>query len=237
MAPQTKDMRRPDLSESSVPHAPPARRTGDTAAPIEWRPALRGPDLRLCLPSADMLQNTVVPYQEPAAAGDKPEFASTLASTMPMAAMFTRNKFVGWCVAPFVCLEASPRRMRTPESPRIPRREIASNHTMAVARTRVLLTSHPLQGRRRLLHPELPRRERRRQEGLEHAGLLFHPHVRYVASVPKPRAHSASVIQASAVLTTNAVMALAVTYLPLFLPPRPGMPGSATEAPAPVPPQ
>lgn len=138
---------------------------------------------------------------------------------------------------PFCASKPPLARMRTPEPPRIPRRDIASNHTMAVARTRVLLTSHPLQGRRRLLHPELPRRERGRQEGLEHAGLLFHPHVRYVASVPKPRAHSASAIQASAVLTTNAVMALAVTYLPLFLPPRPGMPGSATEAPAPVPPQ
>jgi len=44
-------------------------------------------------------------------------------------------------------------------------------------------------------------------------------------------------MQASAVLISDAVMALAVTYLPLFLPPRPGMPGSATEAPAPVPPQ
>lgn len=38
---------------------------------------------------------TVVPYQEPVAK-DSAELASTLSSTMPMAAMFTRNKFVGW---------------------------------------------------------------------------------------------------------------------------------------------
>ncbi|KAH8711189.1 Uncharacterized protein HC256_008004 [Beauveria bassiana] len=38
----------------------------------------------------------VVPYQEPISKGDNPEFSSTLSSTMPMAAMFTRNKFVGW---------------------------------------------------------------------------------------------------------------------------------------------
>lgn len=39
---------------------------------------------------------SVVPYQEPNTKGDSPEFGSTLSSTMPMAAMFTRNKFVGW---------------------------------------------------------------------------------------------------------------------------------------------
>ncbi|KAI1402613.1 hypothetical protein F4819DRAFT_453921 [Hypoxylon fuscum] len=38
----------------------------------------------------------VVPYQEPAAKGDSTEFSSTLASTLPMAAIFTRNKYIGW---------------------------------------------------------------------------------------------------------------------------------------------
>ncbi len=39
----------------------------------------------------------VVPYQEPAPkGGDAPEFQSTLSSTMPMAAVFMRNKYIGW---------------------------------------------------------------------------------------------------------------------------------------------
>lgn len=38
----------------------------------------------------------VVPYQEPKAKGDSTELSSTLSSTLPMAAMLTRNKFIGW---------------------------------------------------------------------------------------------------------------------------------------------
>ncbi|KAI1392388.1 uncharacterized protein F4822DRAFT_390876 [Hypoxylon trugodes] len=39
----------------------------------------------------------VVPYQEPAAnSGDSAEFSSTLSSTLPMAAIFTRNRYIGW---------------------------------------------------------------------------------------------------------------------------------------------
>lgn len=40
--------------------------------------------------------NLVVPYQEPTVKGDVTDFSSTLSSTLPMAAMFMRNKFVGW---------------------------------------------------------------------------------------------------------------------------------------------
>ncbi|ATY60444.1 hypothetical protein CCM_03304 [Cordyceps militaris CM01] len=48
-------------------------------------------------PPKDMRRaELIVPYQEPVSKGDNPEFSSTLSSTMPMAAMFTRNKFVGW---------------------------------------------------------------------------------------------------------------------------------------------
>ncbi|KOS19944.1 Uncharacterized protein ESCO_005715 [Escovopsis weberi] len=43
----------------------------------------------------------IVPYQEPAAKGETAELASTLSSTLPMAAMFTRNKFVGWAAVVF----------------------------------------------------------------------------------------------------------------------------------------
>ncbi|KAI2637711.1 hypothetical protein GGS26DRAFT_588082 [Hypomontagnella submonticulosa] len=38
----------------------------------------------------------VVPYQEPAPKGDSAELSSTLSSTLPMAAIFTRNRYVGW---------------------------------------------------------------------------------------------------------------------------------------------
>lgn len=39
----------------------------------------------------------IVPYQEPAAkAGENAEFGSTVSSTLPMAAIFTRNKYIGW---------------------------------------------------------------------------------------------------------------------------------------------
>jgi hypothetical protein len=38
----------------------------------------------------------VIPYQEPAAKGDNVEFQSTISSTLPMAAIFMRNKYVGW---------------------------------------------------------------------------------------------------------------------------------------------
>ncbi|KAI0397682.1 hypothetical protein F5Y17DRAFT_414248 [Xylariaceae sp. FL0594] len=45
----------------------------------------------------------IVPYQEPPAssANDSPEFSSTLSSTMPMAAIFTRNKYIGWAAVVF----------------------------------------------------------------------------------------------------------------------------------------
>ncbi|KAI0125175.1 hypothetical protein BJ170DRAFT_491872 [Xylariales sp. AK1849] len=41
-------------------------------------------------------QDLVVPYQEPASKGDSTDFSSTLSSTLPMAAIFTRNKYIGW---------------------------------------------------------------------------------------------------------------------------------------------
>ena len=37
-----------------------------------------------------------MPYQEPAAKGDAADFSSTLSSTLPMAAIFTRNRYIGW---------------------------------------------------------------------------------------------------------------------------------------------
>ena len=51
---------------------------------------------RACRLTSTAIATAVVPYQEPAPKGDTPEFQSTLSSTMPMAAVFMRNKYVGW---------------------------------------------------------------------------------------------------------------------------------------------
>ncbi|KAF4589576.1 family UPF0139 [Ophiocordyceps camponoti-floridani] len=57
---------------------------------------------RKMAPVKDMRrQDLIVPYQEPAATGDKGDLSSTVATTMPMAAMFTRNKFIGWAAVVF----------------------------------------------------------------------------------------------------------------------------------------
>lgn len=42
---------------------------------------------------------TVIPYQEPLSKGDNPELSSTLSQTLPMAAIFLRNRYIGWYVA------------------------------------------------------------------------------------------------------------------------------------------
>ncbi|KAF4999465.1 hypothetical protein FDECE_11501 [Fusarium decemcellulare] len=43
----------------------------------------------------------VVPYQEPKSSSDTTDFSSTMSTTLPMAAMFTRNKMVGWAAVVF----------------------------------------------------------------------------------------------------------------------------------------
>lgn len=105
MAPN-KDMRRQDLSKHhflpalALPLAAPEE---TSAAPRHKATRLRG---NASCAAATYLEKTteanrnsfsaVVPFQEPKNKKDPAEFGSTLASTMPMAAMFTRNKFVGW---------------------------------------------------------------------------------------------------------------------------------------------
>ncbi|KAK3900841.1 hypothetical protein C8A05DRAFT_35503 [Staphylotrichum tortipilum] len=50
----------------------------------------------------DMRQpDLVIPYQEPPPKGDSVEFQSTLSSTLPMAAIFMRNKYIGWAAVVF----------------------------------------------------------------------------------------------------------------------------------------
>ncbi|KAL8386948.1 hypothetical protein RB595_010276 [Gaeumannomyces hyphopodioides] len=43
----------------------------------------------------------IIPYQAPAPKADGADLQSTLASTLPMAAMFLRNRFIGWAALVF----------------------------------------------------------------------------------------------------------------------------------------
>lgn len=38
----------------------------------------------------------VIPYQEPMAKTDGPDMSSTMSQTLPMAAIFMRNRYIGW---------------------------------------------------------------------------------------------------------------------------------------------
>ncbi|KAK1764095.1 hypothetical protein QBC33DRAFT_562151 [Phialemonium atrogriseum] len=38
----------------------------------------------------------IIPYQEPGGKSESVEFSSTLSSTLPMAAIFMRNRYIGW---------------------------------------------------------------------------------------------------------------------------------------------
>ena len=68
-----KDMRRPDLSK--------LLRTSVHLKAQQW--------LTLLL---------VIPYQALLAKENPADFNSAMSSTIPMAAMFTRNKYIGWFV-------------------------------------------------------------------------------------------------------------------------------------------
>lgn len=43
----------------------------------------------------------VIPYQEPMAKSEGADVGSTLSQTLPMAAIFTRNRYIGWYAARF----------------------------------------------------------------------------------------------------------------------------------------
>ncbi|KAM4065117.1 hypothetical protein HRG_004545 [Hirsutella rhossiliensis] len=112
-------------------------------------------------PGKDMRRpDLIIPYQEPTASSDKADFSSTISSTMPMAAMFTRNKYVGWAAVVFSI----------------------------------------------------------------QAWLGEGEDARKASSTP------------SYFSVLMSVMALGVTYMPLFLPQQTGLAGTSTEAPAPAPP-
>ncbi|KAF2176169.1 translation initiation factor SU [Zopfia rhizophila CBS 207.26] len=62
----------------------------------------------------------IVPYAEPATEKSGGDMASTMASTLPMAAIFTRNKMVGWTAVVFALqswLAETPEQKRTSATP------------------------------------------------------------------------------------------------------------------------
>ncbi|TGJ87659.1 hypothetical protein E0Z10_g1159 [Xylaria hypoxylon] len=99
-----KDMRRPDLGKTAKPlvHRICASHRIALRAPERETPAIQ---YKTRQDKANKIRpaQTVVPYQEPPAgkSGESPEFSSTLSSTMPMAAIFTRNKYIGWAAVVF----------------------------------------------------------------------------------------------------------------------------------------
>lgn len=43
----------------------------------------------------------MIPYQQPTQKNELSDLAGTMISTLPMAAMFTRNKYMGWAAIVF----------------------------------------------------------------------------------------------------------------------------------------
>jgi len=65
-------------------------------------------------------EDLIIPYQEPAAKDSSGDMASTMGSTLPMAAMFTRNKYIGWGAVVFSVqnwLSESPETRKTASQP------------------------------------------------------------------------------------------------------------------------
>jgi len=62
----------------------------------------------------------IIPYQEPPAKESPTDMASTMGNTLPMAAMFTRNKYIGWASVVFSAqnwLSESPETRKTASQP------------------------------------------------------------------------------------------------------------------------
>ncbi|KAI1744619.1 hypothetical protein F4680DRAFT_231837 [Xylaria scruposa] len=133
----------------------------------------------------------IVPYQEPPVGkDDSPEFSSTLSSTMPMAAIFTRNKYIGWYVyqAPsftFSDLEQECRDQAAQDKTiALPRRTLANYDEPPFYRTAVVFSMQSWLGESEAT----------------------------TQSTSTPGYFSVGM----------SIMALAVTYLPIFMPPVPG---------------
>jgi len=62
----------------------------------------------------------IIPYLEPVAKDTSADMSSTMSSTLPMAAMFTRNKYIGWAsvvVAVQSWLSESPETRKSSSQP------------------------------------------------------------------------------------------------------------------------
>ncbi|GAB7353478.1 hypothetical protein MBLNU459_g3932t1 [Dothideomycetes sp. NU459] len=62
----------------------------------------------------------VVPYMEPASSKNETDISSTMGSTLPMAAIFTRNKMIGWASVVFAIqnwLSETPESKKTASTP------------------------------------------------------------------------------------------------------------------------
>ncbi|KAL6151087.1 hypothetical protein ACJQWK_11018 [Exserohilum turcicum] len=62
----------------------------------------------------------IVPYAEPEKSKDEGDMSSTLSSTLPMAAIFTRNKTIGWVSVVFAIqawLAETPEQQKTSSTP------------------------------------------------------------------------------------------------------------------------
>ncbi|KAJ5910177.1 hypothetical protein N7504_004820 [Penicillium tannophilum] len=62
----------------------------------------------------------VIPYVDPPKSGNEADMSSTMSSTMPMAAMFTRNRMIGWVAFVFSLqgwLAESPDQKKTAATP------------------------------------------------------------------------------------------------------------------------
>ncbi|KAF4991397.1 hypothetical protein FGRMN_7856 [Fusarium graminum] len=73
------------------------------AAPHPKHPQSRSRELRANMsPTKDPRRtDLIVPYQEPKSSSESTDISSTMSTTLPMAAMFTRNKLVGWASVVF----------------------------------------------------------------------------------------------------------------------------------------
>lgn len=56
----------------------------------------------------------MIPYQEPLSKGDNPELSSTLSQTLPMAAIFMRNRYIGWYVTSIIPVDNCSKDHGTP---------------------------------------------------------------------------------------------------------------------------
>ncbi|KAF4465824.1 hypothetical protein FALBO_7327 [Fusarium albosuccineum] len=127
----------------------------------------------------------VVPYQEPKSSSDTTDFSSTMSTTLPMAAMFTRNKMVG-------CDAIEDEAMRSDDGYTVRMLTICEMNRAAVVFSIQSWLGESEDSKKNSTTP-----------GYFSVGM--------------------------------SIMALAVTYLPMFLPPPGGRQASGTEPPAPVP--